>query len=444
MDDLPVIGTIPQELDGTWHIVGSNPQFDPIEADRYHWFEGDGMVCAITLQNGKVNVATRWVEAEALLAERKAKRALFRPMINGSTPTLPVPGMDPVKNPANTNVIVIGDRLLVFAELDLPHELDRLTMSTLGKYDFEGINGAVTAHGKLDPKTGEFLFYGCRGPELVWYLANAQGKVLEQHAFATDQLYMVHDFAVTADYAIFFTGPTVFDPAGAGAGTPLLVWEEDVPATIWLYDRRLKTVRKIVLPDRFAVTHFLNAWHDGDEIVVQGNRTDQWGPKRSEMSDPLRPGYFFPAFPWEWRISLKTDAVVDRQVSTVNSEFPRHDPRLVGEPTRYAYYAATDTGTFGTQTLFDRSMKLDVTTGEATFAKPDGLTAPSETIFVPRSQSGAEDDGWTLTLWWNPATTNTEIVIQDAQRFGIDEPVARVALPFRQPLGFHGNWHPRS
>ncbi len=175
--------------------------------------------------------------------------------------------------------------------------------------------------------------------------------------------------------------------------------------------------------------------------MVHGSRTAQWGPARSEFGDPVRPGYFHPAYPWEWRINPSTQAVSDRQISTISSEFARHDPRRVGQKTRYGYFAAALGGEFGETALFDSALKLDVQDGTARISKPDGLTAPGETIFVPRPGGDGEDDGWTLTIWWNPSSEMSELVIEDAQRFGEGAPVARVVLPFRKPLGFHGNWH---
>ncbi len=57
--------------------------------------------------------------------------------------------------------MLVGGRLLIFSEADLPHELlDDQTLATRGQYDFGGIQGPVTAHGRFDPDNGDLLFYG--------------------------------------------------------------------------------------------------------------------------------------------------------------------------------------------------------------------------------------------------------------------------------------------
>ncbi len=407
-DDLPVIGSLPSGLSGAWYTMSSNPLFPPQMPERYHWFEGDGMICALTLANGRASVATRWVESVSLLAERRAGRALYGPFVNGSVIPMPPPAEGPpTKSPANTTAMMFADRLFVFSEEGLPHVLDPETLQTLGQFDFGSIQGPVSAHGRVDPDNGDLLFYGAVGPQLIWYRADRNARLLESQAFATGQPYVVHDFAVTPGYAIFFTTPTIVDIEGVQRGGAGMVWEDGLPATIWLLERGTGKVTSIVMPERFAITHFLNAWQEGNEIVVHGNRTHQWAVARADIDKPLKPGFFYPAFPWEWRIDSRAGTVRERQISTVNCEFARHDPRRVGRRVRYGYYAATGNEGFGHNWLFDRIMKLDIDSGAAVFSRPEGLTAPSETIFVPRPGGVKEDDGWTMTLWWNPAVDRT-------------------------------------
>jgi carotenoid cleavage dioxygenase-like enzyme len=50
-----------------------------------------------------------------------------------------------------------------------------------------------------------------------------------------------------------------------------------------------------------------------------------------------------------------------------------------------------------------------------------------------------EDDGYLLTYVHDPERGASDLVILSAQDF-TGEPVARVHLPVRVPLGLHGNW----
>jgi carotenoid cleavage dioxygenase len=62
-----------------------------------------------------------------------------------------------------------------------------------------------------------------------------------------------------------------------------------------------------------------------------------------------------------------------------------------------------------------------------------------EAIFVPRSNSNLEDDGWLLTFVYDTAFKTSELVVLNAQNI-TDKPVARILLPQRVPYGFHGTW----
>ena len=82
--DLKVIGEIPRQLSGMFVRTGPNPQFAPLGA--YHPFDGDGMLHAVYLQDGKAGYRNRWVESKGLLAERARGRACYGGMSNFQIP----------------------------------------------------------------------------------------------------------------------------------------------------------------------------------------------------------------------------------------------------------------------------------------------------------------------------------------------------------------------
>ena len=58
---------------------------------------------------------------------------------------------------------------------------------------------------------------------------------------------------------------------------------------------------------------------------------------------------------------------------------------------------------------------------------------------VPASLSAGEDEGYVMTYAHDLDGGRTDLTILAAQDFAA-EPVARIQLPVRVPLGFHGNW----
>ena len=106
---LEVSGSIPPELSGLYLRNGPNPMFEPL--GQYHWFDGDGMLHGIRLENGKASYRNRWVRSRGLDAEESAGRAIF-----GGMNTLNLTDTDlaaeagGMKNTANTNVIRHGGK----------------------------------------------------------------------------------------------------------------------------------------------------------------------------------------------------------------------------------------------------------------------------------------------------------------------------------------------
>ncbi|WP_281403933.1 carotenoid oxygenase family protein [Streptomyces paradoxus] len=68
----------------------------------------------------------------------------------------------------------------------------------------------------------------------------------------------------------------------------------------------------------------------------------------------------------------------------------------------------------------------------------------SEAVFVPSDPcdgTAAEDDGYAIAYVHNPDRGASDLVILAARDF-TGEPVARIRLPGRVPLGLHGSWIP--
>src|SRR5262244_3569175 len=96
--DLEVVGRLPDDLAGTYFRNGPNPAYPPL--GRYHWFDGDGMVHAIRLENGRAHYRNRWVRSRGLEEEREAGRALYPGLLDLSPSEAPR-----FKNTGNTNIV---------------------------------------------------------------------------------------------------------------------------------------------------------------------------------------------------------------------------------------------------------------------------------------------------------------------------------------------------
>jgi len=88
---------------------------------------------------------------------------------------------------------------------------------------------------------------------------------------------------------------------------------------------------------------------------------------------------------------------------------------------------------------FSGFLKYDLGTGVSQSHKlPAGIYG-SEPAFAPKLSPVSEDDGYLITFVTDQSTMQSEAFIIDAQNFSAP-PLARIKLPQRVPLGFHGTW----
>ena len=427
--DLQIEGELPRELDGTLHRIGPNPYFPP--SMRYHWFDGDGMVHAITMRDGRASYRNRYVRTAGLMAEVKAGRSLFGGLLAAPKEMAPE---GPYKNAANTNIIGYANRLLALWEAGLPHELRPGTLETVGPYDFRGkLSGPMTAHPKFDPETRELLFFGYQPfpPYVSWHRANTAGELVESLPIDSGLPVMMHDFITTPNHAIFFVCPSVFRIENIAKGLPPLVWEPEHGTKIGVMNRKSHEV-KWFHTDPFYVFHFLNAYEEGDTLVVDGCRM--------ESLDMTGNSFGAPPLAHRFTLNMKSGSVHTEQTDDVSSEFPRLDERRAGLKHRFGYFAGRrPANSRPAGAGFDVLIKRDYTKTSHEILDLGAHMTPSEPVFVPRSESSGEEEGYVLAVWYDARLDRSEVTVTDAANFA-KPPIARIKLNHRVPFGFHGNW----
>ena len=106
-------GEIPAELEGT--LLRNGPGLLDINGTPVrHLFDGDGMVSAITFQDGRAYFRNRFVRTRGFLREQKAGKPLYRGVFGTQKPGGWLNNAFDlrIKNIANTNII--SDGSLIF------------------------------------------------------------------------------------------------------------------------------------------------------------------------------------------------------------------------------------------------------------------------------------------------------------------------------------------
>ena len=432
---LVVEGELPSTLRGIFTRNGPNPQFTPHGA--YHPFDGDGMVHALYFEDGGVRYRNRWIESAGLLAERKRGRACYGSVSEFlSTPQDVIDEAGFMKNNANTHFVRHGGRFLALMEAGKPTELTR-ELETVGEYDYAGrLEGPMTAHPKIDPVTGEMIFFGYSPmpPYLQYYVADRNGGIVHHAVIDIPNPVMMHDFAVTRNYTLFLDSPVVFDVDAMFRGEPGIRWEPELGTRLGVLPRRgsADQIRWFTI-DTCSVVHFFNAWE-------AGNRIEIYAPTFASMPGGLRfdaPVQSEEPFPFHWSLDLTAGTVAGEWMDDRPGEFPRINDDLACRQTRYLYNSLARDWAF--EFNFNGVIKYDLETG----GTQEYVYGPNETsgehAFAPDPQGVAEDDGWLMSIVSDRETRKSYLSVLDARDVGAG-PVARVHIPRRVPIGFHANW----
>ena len=420
--DLEVIGTLPPELDGRYLRNGPNP-LGPVNAEKYHWFTGHGMVHGVRLRDGKAEwYRNRWVRNDSVAD-----------LLNEPRPPSDWPA-DHGQFAANTNVVGHAGKTFAIVEagappIELSYELDTVRVSNLDG----SLPHAYSAHPKKDPVTGELhvmTYWWGWGNQVQYLVVGTDGRVKRVVDIPTAGGPMIHDIAFTEKYVLVFDLPTVFnlDAAVSGASLPYY-WDNNYDARIGLLPREgnAEDVQWISI-DPCYIFHPMNAYDDGDTVVLDAAR-------HARMFDRERRGPSEgPPTLDRWRLNTTTGKSTHQRIDDRPQEFPRINENLIGQSYRFGYTAGV-----GHHFAQDTLIKVDLHHNTTQARNDTSRYGYGEPVFIPRQGSQAEDDGYIMALRLDTDTQTSDLAIFDAQAF-TDDPIAVVKLPARVPNGFHGNW----
>ncbi len=458
-------GQIPHNLTGT--LFRNGPGLLDINNESVrHPFDGDGMICRISLHNGKAHFSNRFVRTEAYLAEQAAGKFLYR----GVFGTQKAGGWFKnafdlqLKNIANTQVVYWGEKLLALWEAAEPYRLDPQSLDTLGIEYFDRTlkpGDTFAAHPLFDPKgrmvnfglkTGSFDFSPERllrqGSGLITtitiYEFDTDGTVVEKHSHIIPGFAFIHDFAITPNYCIFFQNPVDFNPFPflfglKGAGECVKFQPQRVTKILVIprNPRSGEQIRTFEAESGF-VFHHANAFETDGQISIDSicyatfPEVEPDRDFRDVNFNTLSPGQL-----WRFELNLESSVVRSKLIEARCCEFPTMNPTKVGQPYRYVYLGAAQVpeGNAPLQSI----LKLDLITGNNQIwtAAPTGYV--NEPVFVPRPGATQEDDGWLIVMTYDGELDRSAVVILDAADLTTGA-VATLHLTHHIPYGLHGSW----
>jgi carotenoid cleavage dioxygenase-like enzyme len=455
--DLDIEGEVPAEMRGAFYRVQPDPQFPPLLGDDIA-FNGDGMITQFRFKDGKVSLRQRWAKTDKWKLEHEADRALFGAYRNPLTDDPSVKGE--IRGTANTNAFVYGGKLYALKEDSPALVMDPVTLETEGYTKFGGkmTGQTFTAHPKIDPKTGNMIGFGYASKgvltlDMTYYEVNPEGELVNEIWFENPYYAMMHDFAITEDYALFHVVPSTSNWERLEKGLPHFGFDTTMPVYLGVLPRRKGAtkddIRWFKTENCFA-SHVMNAYQDGDRIhfdtpQAKNNMFPFFPDVHGAPFNPMEAASFLTR--WTVNMSSNSDAFESQErLTNMFGEFPRIDDRFTGVKYRHGWMLVVDMsqpnemqGGSAGGLLMNTLGKVDHETGEEQKWWCGPTSTLQEPCFIPRSKDAAEGDGWIVMVCNRLAEHRSDLLVFDALdiRKG---PVATVKIPIRLRFGLHGNW----
>ena len=435
-----VEGEIPPELEGAYYRTGGDRQYPSLENDII--LNGDGIASMFRFENGHVSFRTRYVETERLKAERVARRRLYGHYRNRYSDDESVSNLPQRDNTGNTNAFAHHGELYMLREDSRPYRLDPETLETIEVGQFGNLGStALTAHPKIDPRTGEWWSYGvfARGEpttDASLHVFDAEGRLIREEWFHTPYPGLSHDWGVTREHLVFPIMPLVADDKRLRAGGQYYQYDPDLPSKwgIMPRDGSADQLRWFDIPG-IVMGHVMNAYTEGTRVIVDtpaspGNCFCFFKDKHGNV--PSMPETITQITRITFDLSKPdAEAVTLEPLQGALGDMPKIDDRFAMEKYRIGYFSMRDFPRMGIGQIDWATRDVAVHDLEA--------AAAQEPLFVPRTPDSPEGDGFILTAVDRFAEKRTDLLILDGN--DVSRPaIATVKLPFALPMAFHGSW----
>jgi carotenoid cleavage dioxygenase-like enzyme len=406
-----------------------------------HLFDGDGMIhhTLFDYEGGLAVYGNDYVETNRFKNERKHRTTLFHRIgqLNLATVVWSFfkrlfyradPFIYGGGGNANTSVVYHAGRILSLNEADYPYEVkyDRIEkrLKTVGRYTFDGkLTHHVNAHPKIDPVSGAMYMLGYdlfRRPFCHLSYVNPHGELIKTVGIDMPRPTVIHDLGLTKNYVIIFDTPLTWSMTRLLTFRNPVYFDTTADCRIGLFNRSTGTTKWFKLVERTVVFHIVNAWEDGNMMVIYAVCYD---PKEFDLFklDKQRP--ILKTFRFNLLDDPQVTSIYGDAVSYTPCEFPVVSPADVGRPTRDIYYLKI--GLDG----FDGICHYNVLTKkERTLQLKYGLTCSEVCVL---------ENDYLLTYVYNYFDKRSSIHVYDGKTMN-NSPILNIPLNHRIPFGFHG------
>ena len=444
--DLPVEGEIPGWLSGS--LIRNGPgRFEAGDRELRHWFDGLAMLRKYDFEDGHVRYSNRFLRTESYadatvgratgqFATGKRGLGKLRSWIGNLGPPKPTDN-------ANVNVVEIDEQLVAQTEVPRWIGFDHDSLETGGEFEFDDTLDVhmTSAHLVREPQTDELfghaLSFGRTHEYRLFRIPPGTRRREQITSIPTDKPAYIHSIGVSKRHLVLVETPLRIDilrglsPFREGF-FDLLAWEPDRDTHIYVVDRETGETVTEARTAPFFTFHTINAFDDGEAVVVDLVAFEDDAIVAGLSFDVLRQDGFDGVPPGRFvRLRVGNDGTVAaRRLYDGGLELPTVAPAVRTRPYRYAYAQSTDRA--GANGL----VKID-TRGETAREWWERGLYVEEPCVVEHPAGDDEDDAVVLAPALDVDAERSLLLVFDAETLA---ELGRVLVPHAEPFAFHGQF----
>jgi carotenoid cleavage dioxygenase-like enzyme len=399
-----------------------------------HWFDGDGLMRAFRIADGKASLAARFIDTPKRRTDIAANAVVTPGFGTKAKPGARVGSNDDV-NAANISVMPVGGEIWALWEGGSPVAMNPADLSTKGIKTLgpDLAHMPFLAHPRREPG-GDIWSLGLNGSKAIVWRLSGGGALKSASMVELPAASYLHDFSATERHLILILQPWVQDKTVLPYADSFS-WKPELGTKVLVLDKGDLTKRRIYELPAFFAFHYGSAWEESDgtlrfdgclspdaRFVTQNGRSLMRGVWTPEPSPMLA------------MFALRPDGRATLERTEVAAEFPRTDGRFAGKLRRYTIHA-TDEGDGGP--LFHGYATYDWKTGKSDAFNFGPSQLVEEAVFVARPGGAEELDGWLLAPSVNIKAKATELHVFDARRVAAG-PVCTWRADRALPVSLHG------
>ncbi|MGD8397712.1 MAG: carotenoid oxygenase family protein [Anaerolineae bacterium] len=450
VDRLPVRGQVPGWLRGT--LIRNGPGTFHVGAERYrHWFDGLAMLHRFFFDDGQVSYRNRFLDCQAYREARETGTICYSEFATdpqrsllGRVGTIFSPK---ITDSAKVSVAHLASRHLALAETPIQVEFDPDTLATRGSFCYEDrlMGQMTTVHPQFDDENGRAYNLVTRYHRISHYnlhAIEANGSVRLVASLPVQKPAYMHSFGMSPTYLILTEFPLVVNSVHLLLWLRPYIenfrWEPQRGTPFWVVNRHTGELVGRFECDPFFAFHHVNAFEQGDELVVDLVAYEDADVLSAYYLDRLEQDQH--EIPWgtlrRYRVPLQGGRVRSEVLSDACMELPRFDYGRYNMQEAYRFVYASSQRPEHPTGFYNQLVKADIQSGRSWTWFEAGCY-PGEPVFVGRPGRRAEDEGVILSVVLDADHAASFLLVLDAGSFSER---ARVEIPHPVLFGYHGEF----